>query len=57
MSIRINDREVTAVRYGSRVIAAVYRGGRLLWQAVSSCFGAGWWVNSRPWSDKEGWKN
>lgn len=30
---------------------------RLVWQAIRSCFGRGWWVNEKPWSNKDVWKN
>lgn len=36
---------------------AIYRGARLVWMAVRSCFGAGFWLNDRPWLNNEGWKN
>jgi len=36
---------------------AVYKGARLVWMAIRSCFGAGFWLNDRPWLNNEGWKN
>jgi len=36
---------------------AIYRGAQLVWMAIRSCFGAGFWVNERPWLNNEGWKN
>lgn len=39
------------------VATAVYRGARLVWTAIKSCFGAGFWVNDKPWLNNEGWKN
>ena len=32
-------------------------GARLVWTAIKSCFGAGYWVNEKPWLNSEGWKN
>lgn len=29
----------------------------LIWEAVRSCFGRGFWVNNKPWSNKDYWKN
>jgi hypothetical protein len=40
-----------------RVVTEVYRGARLVWTAIKSCFGAGYWVNDKPWLNNEGWKN
>lgn len=29
----------------------------LIWEAVRSCFGRGFWVNDKSWSNGDGWKN
>lgn len=50
-------KEITAVYIGQRTISAIYKGGRLVWQAVRSCFGAGLWRNDKPWRNDEGWRN
>ena len=34
-----------------------YIGDKLIWQAVRSCFGAGFWSNEKSWVNEEGWKN
>ena len=52
-----NGKEVTAVYVGRRVVSAIYRGGVLVWQAVRSCFGSGFWRNDKPWRNDEGWKD
>lgn len=51
------NKEIVAVFKGSKTITAIYRGTRLVWQSVCSCFGAGYWVNEKPWLNEEGWKN
>ena len=48
---------IGSVAYGTKVIQAVYRGLKLVWQSVRSCFGSGAWINEKPWSNDEGWKN
>lgn len=55
--IEHGGRRVSAIYRGGKAIVAVYRGARLVWQAVRSCFGAGWWADERPWADDDGWKN
>ena len=57
MAIFIKDKEVTAVNFGVRAITAVYKGARLGWEAIRSCFGKGFWVNSYPWDNGDSWKN
>lgn len=47
-----SEHEITAIRRGNRVISAVYRGARLLWQAVrhlSAWFRSEGWHRSEPW--------
>ena len=43
------------------VVSEVYNitedGAKLVWIAIRSCFGAGYWVNDKPWLNTEGWKN
>lgn len=52
-----NEKKIALVNLGSRAITHIYRGSRLVWQAIRSCFGAGYWVNEKPWLNEEGWKN
>lgn len=30
---------------------------RMIWQAIRSCFGKGFWNNIRSWSNTDGWRN
>lgn len=55
--IRINQQDVSAVRFGTKVVSAIYIGTQLVWQAIRSCFGSGYWINTSPWKPDEGWKN
>lgn len=50
-----NGIDMTARYYGAKVITAVYHGARLVWQAVSSCFGSGYWQQGLPWTNNDGW--
>ncbi len=50
-------REISARYVGARAVAAVYRGAKLVWEAISSCFGAGYWDNDKPWSNADGYSN
>lgn len=51
------DKEFSAVYYGTKIITAIYKGAVLVWEAIRSCFGKGFWVNSAPWKNEDGWKN
>ena len=50
-------KELTARYIGRRAIAAVYHGAKVVWEAVSSCFGSGFWQNDKPWSNDDAWQN
>lgn len=43
--------------FGGRVISAVYKGLQLVWTAIRSCFGKGYWINNKPWVNADAWKN
>lgn len=57
MSIHIGKKDVEGIHVGKKTIVAVYEGLHLVWEAITSCFGSGWWINDRPWKDDDGWKN
>jgi len=52
-----NNIELTARYYGLKTISAVYRGTRLIWEAINSCFGSGYWVREKAWSNTDSWRN
>ncbi len=43
--------------FAGHAIAAVYKGLRLVWTAVRSCFGKGYWINEKPWINDDAWRN
>lgn len=51
-----NNLELTARYYGKQAITAVYHGAKLVWEAISSCFGSGMWLGARPWKGTDGWR-
>lgn len=57
MSIIKNNKNTSLIYYGDKAVAAVYKGAKLVWEAINSCFGKGFWINTKPWSDKDGWRN
>lgn len=61
MGIVRNEREVTGIHRMGRTTTEVWKyvGGawRSVWQYIRSCFGRGFWVNDKPWSNKDVWRN
>lgn len=56
MPLYWKDKEIVGVYRGERVISAIYRGSQLVWQAIRSCFGAGFWRGDKPWIGSDAWK-
>ena len=50
-------KETSLIYYGRKTVIAAYKGLRLMWQLLKSCFGGGRWNNLQPWDNKDGWKN
>jgi hypothetical protein len=57
MALYVDNRSITTILKGHRHIAAVYQGARLIWQYIRSCFGRGYWINEKPWSNTDAWRN
>ena len=55
--IYINKKELESLFLHNIVISQIYKGTIIIWEAIKSCFGAGFWKNDAPWSNNEGWKN
>ena len=53
----VKGRNITALVVQEKEIVYFYVGVKLIWQSVQSCFGAGYWVNEKPWVNEEGRKN
>lgn len=51
------NKEIAVIYRGKKVIAEIRRGAILVWQAVRSCFGKGYWVDDKPYDNEDGWKN
>jgi hypothetical protein len=57
MGLYYGNKEIDSVFYGSKFIATIYKGSMVIWEAIKSCFGKGFWINSKGWNNKDGWKN
>ena len=57
MAIYARLKEISSIYHNNKTITAIYKGANLLWEAVTSCFGKGYWVKTSSWSNVDGWKN
>ena len=55
--MKIGNKNITIGKFGKQGVQMIYYGSQIVWQALRSCFGLGYWVNKFPWSNKDGWKN
>ena len=55
--IREAGHDAISIYWARHVITAVYKGLRLVWQGVRSCFGSGTWIQNKPWLNDEKWKD
>lgn len=55
--IYTNKKEIVALYKSGKVLQASYKGVHLIWQGIRSCFGGGFWVNSKPWINDDVWKS
>lgn len=55
--IKYNDIDISLIYFGNIAISAVYYGANVVWQAVRSCFGKGYWIKEKPWKKDDSWKN
>lgn len=52
-----NQIELTARYYGNKAITSVYKGARLIWEAINSCFGSGFWIRDKVWNGDDVWRS
>lgn len=61
MAIWRQGHEITSIHRQGKDIQEVWKfidgAWRNVWQAIRSCFGRGFWLNDKPWSNKDVWKN
>lgn len=55
MQYKDNKETVTIVGLGHDIME-VRKDLIVVWQFIRSCFSRGFWVNERPWINKESWK-
>lgn len=52
-----NGKEIIEMYHGKTTIVEMYRGKHLIYQAIRSCFGRGYWINSAPFINNDVWRN
>ena len=55
--IHTENKDISRLNAFSKVVAYTRVGSNLVWQAIKSCFGLGYFVNNKEWSNTDAWKN
>lgn len=50
------EEKVSLLRFGHEAVSVLWLGGVKIWEAVSSCFGSGFWRTNYPWKCRDAWK-
>jgi len=56
MALHVNNKDIVEIFAENKVISTIYKGGKIVWEAIRSCFGSGMWIPKKPWLYKEGWR-
>lgn len=57
MALYVDNKSINTIYRGEKTVQAVYQGLKLIWQYIRSCFGRGYWINEKQWSESDGWAN
>lgn len=52
-----NSKQIDSIKHRNTNIVFIYHLSSLVYQYLRSCFGRGYWDDTAPWSDTEGWKD
>jgi hypothetical protein len=53
----IGKDKVEYLYIGKQAVGQLYYGATLIYEAIRSCFGRGFWRNNKAWINKESWRN
>lgn len=54
--IFVGGKQVGLLYIGGKAVSAMWRGAVKIYEAVSSCFGSGYWRSDKPWKGTDAWK-
>lgn len=51
------NKEISGVYIKKETVSEIYAKLYKIYIAIKSCFGKGFWINSKPWINSNGWRN
>lgn len=55
--INKNKKDTVSITIGGKIVNYVCYGAKLVYEAILSCFGKGYWVNNAPFLNDDAWRN
>ena len=55
--IKYNNKEISQIYKSKKVITYVFKGIRLVWEGIKSCFSGGIWYQEKKWLNEAKWKD
>lgn len=55
--LNIEGKNVGSMMTGGKLMSMLVTTGKVIWQAIRSCFGTGIWKSDKPWIGDDNWKN
>lgn len=52
-----HSNDIVEIHYQGKNVVSKYYGLHLVWEAVKSCYGKGYWIETKPWLDDDKWKD
>lgn len=53
--IYVRNHNIVGIFSGSKVVTALYKGSKLIWTKIISCFSKGYWIDKYQWTDNISW--
>jgi hypothetical protein len=57
MALWYRDKEYAIVWFGQKAVSTIWMNGYKIYEYIKSCFGKGYWINTKEWKNTDAWKN
>jgi hypothetical protein len=57
MALWYRDKEYAIVWFGQKAVSTIWINGYKIYEYIKSCFGKGFWINTKEWKNTDAWKN
>ena len=57
MAIFVKNKEIATIASINKFITSIYKGTKIVWEAIKGCFSKGYWLDANQWNDEDAWKD